>query len=60
MELSYLVIPVLAGYWINSHLNSNKAEFLASSNPAIVYESAVVGGFIFGLVWIILAKGGLP
>lgn len=51
MELSYLVIPVLAGYWINSRLFSRKAEFIASSNPAIVYESAVIGGIFFVIVW---------
>lgn len=55
MELSYLVIPVLAGFWINSRLLSRKAEFLASSNPAIVYESAVLGGVVFASVWITLA-----
>ena len=55
MELSRLVIPVLAGFSINSRLLSRKAEFLASSNPAIVYESAVLGGVVFASVWITLA-----
>ena len=49
-----MVVPVLAGYWINSHLLSKKAEFLVSSNPMIVYESAVLGGIVFASVWIAL------
>lgn len=49
------LVIVLIGYGLLSRLRYNKPRLVALPNYAIFYESSIVGGVIFVLMWVVIA-----
>ena len=53
-QFTVVFLVVLIGYFLLSRSNYYRERLIAGSNYALLYESAIAGGTLFGLMWVVL------